>query len=182
VARRFLLAGTTVALAFTGLVGPAAASAAHAAQPPGHSPPRIPLPRKPLPGQRGGVRVALGKPRAVPATRSGHMARTGRTVSLRALARTSPPAGRRAAHAAPSGPVSRDVSRASVTSIGSFQGFTQAEIRLNPPDPSATTNGSQILMAVNLSVGVRDNAGNVLCGGATPLFSRFLPRLPPRCT
>src|SRR5438132_1198310 len=39
----------------------------------------------------------------------------------------------------------------------------------SPPDPSATTNGRQILMAVNLAIGVRDNAGNVLCGGATPL-------------
>jgi hypothetical protein len=122
-----------VALAFTGLVGPAAASAAHAAQPPGHSPPRIPLPRKPLPGQRGGVRVALGKPRAVPATRSGHMARTGRTVSLRALVRTSPSRGR-AAHAAPSGPVSRDVSRASVTSIGRPAANRHAAGRLPEPD------------------------------------------------
>jgi len=168
-ARRFLLAGTIMALALTGLAGPVAASAAPAAQPPSNSPPRIPPPGKPLPNQPGGVRAALGKPRSVPATRSGHLARTGRAVSLRALARTSPPAGGRAAHAAPSGPASREVGRASVTSIGSFQGFTQAEIHLNPPDPSATTNGSQILMAVNLSIGVRDTAGNVLCGGTTPL-------------
>jgi hypothetical protein len=97
------------------------------------------------------------------------MARAGRAVSLRALARTSPAAGGRAADAAPPGLVTRDVSRASVTFIGSFQGFTQAATRETVPDPSATTNGSQTLMAINGWVGVRDNAGNVLCGGPTRL-------------
>jgi hypothetical protein len=153
--RRLLLAGVALALGLAGLAGPAAATTVPS---PGNELPR------PLAVPPGSARPALGKPVAVPATGSGHVARAGRSVDLRMLPKTSPPARGQAAQAAPSRLVRPD---ASITT--SFPGITQAQAHGLPPDPSAATNGSQILTATNNFTQAYDNTGATLCGGGVRL-------------